>query len=141
MHSLPPRSGPFLTDLTLTLLLQIPADECAQYPSQVNITNVVFENFTGTSSGKNGAAVAKLTCSTNPAAVCEGIVMRGFNITSPCTDGDGNTVKPVVICDGIQGSIGDGGENAACVPSNSPEASAALAATCTSPLATISPPF
>lgn len=95
----------------------------------MNITNVVFENFSGYTSGKYGRAVARLTCSTNPNAVCDNIKFKNFNVTSPCGG-------PVVICDGIKGDIG-----IPCVKADSAEARAALAETCSVPLATISPPF
>ncbi|KAI8628187.1 family 28 glycosyl hydrolase [Xylariaceae sp. FL1651] len=103
---------------------------CAKYPSQMNITNISFENFSGYTSGKYGLAVASLTCSTNPNAVCDNITFKNFNITSPC-DGD-----PVIICDGIKGDIGR-----TCVSANSTVAKAALSKTCSVPLASISPPF
>jgi galacturan 1,4-alpha-galacturonidase len=105
-------------------LPQIASDVCQQYPSQVNITNVLFENFSGYTSGKYGRAVARFTCSTNPNAVCDNIKLVNFNVTSPCGD-------PVVICDGIKGGLGT-----PCVQYNSTEAKAALAAKCTVPLAT-----
>ncbi|ORY64810.1 exopolygalacturonase [Pseudomassariella vexata] len=107
----------------------IDASTCEQYPSQMNITNILFENFTGYTSGKYGTAVARLTCSANPDAVCDNITFKNFNITSPCGEA-------VIICDDIRGGIG-----VDCVPSNSTEATAALAATCTVPQATIAPPF
>lgn len=100
---------------------------CAQYPSQMNITNVLFKNFTGYTSGKYGRAVAKLTCSTNPNAVCENIRFEDFNVQSPC----GGT--PLVICDGVS-DIGTD-----CYSVNSPEAKAALASKCTTAQASISP--
>lgn len=96
----------------------------------MNITNILFENFTGYTSGKYGRAVARLTCSTNPDAVCDNIKFRNFKVESPC-GGD-----PVVICDGIKGDIG-----IPCVKAESAEARAALAKTCAAPLATIRPPF
>lgn len=90
----------------------------------MNISNILFENFSGYTSGKYGTAVAKLTCSTNPNAVCENIEFRNFTITSPCGDA-------VILCDGIQGGLG-----VDCIASNTTEATAALAQTCTMPLAT-----
>ncbi|KAJ5609862.1 pectin lyase-like protein [Penicillium herquei] len=71
--------------------------ECAEYPSQVNITNVVFDNIWGTSSGKEGEIVVDLTCSPN--AVCSNINLSRINLTSP----DGGSE---IICDNIEGSIG-----------------------------------
>lgn len=94
----------------------------------MNITNVLFENFQGYSSGKYGRAVAKLTCSTNPNAVCDNIRFRNFNVTSPCGG------PPVILCDGIKGGVG-----MPCVASNSSEATAALRSKCSVPMATASP--
>ncbi|KAI1274287.1 family 28 glycosyl hydrolase [Xylaria sp. FL0933] len=108
----------------------IDAATCAEYPSMMNLTNISFENFSGYTSGKYGLAVASLTCSTNPNAVCENITFKNFTITSPC-EGD-----PIIICDGIKGDTG-----LDCVSSNSTVAIAALSKTCSVPLATISPTF
>ncbi|GJC82661.1 putative exopolygalacturonase B [Colletotrichum liriopes] len=99
---------------------------CEQYPSGMNVSNVLFENFTGYTSGIYGNAVAKLTCSTNPDAVCHNIKFKNFNVTSPCGG------EPVIICDGI-----DGGIDAPCVSIDSDEAKVALAAKCQTPLAPI----
>lgn len=112
------------------LQYQIPAETCEEYPSQMNVTNILFENFSGYTSGKNGAVVAKLSCSTNPNAVCENITFRNFTITSPCGD------EPVIICDGVKGDPGMD-----CVSANSTVAQVALSKTCTIPQATIAPPF
>ncbi|KAK1656228.1 family 28 glycosyl hydrolase [Colletotrichum phormii] len=99
---------------------------CEQYPSGMNVSNVLFENFTGYTSGIYGNAVAKLTCSTNPDAVCHNIKFKNFNVTSPCGG------EPVIICDGV-----DGGIDTPCVSIDSDEAKAALAAKCQTPLASI----
>ncbi|KAK1445916.1 glycosyl hydrolase family 28 [Colletotrichum melonis] len=99
---------------------------CEQYPSGMNVSNVLFENFTGYTSGIYGNAVAKLTCSTNPDAVCHNIKFKNFNVTSPCGG------EPVIICDGV-----DGGIDTPCVSIDSDEAKAALAARCQTPLAPI----
>ncbi|RDW60317.1 putative exopolygalacturonase B [Coleophoma crateriformis] len=82
------------------------ASTCLAYPSRVDMVNISFANFIGSSSGKNGRKVASLTCS--PAAVCSDIHLEDIDLTSP-TGG-----SPIIICDGIQGSIG-----VDCVPSNS----------------------
>lgn len=74
------------------------ATECAKYPSQVNVTNILFHNIWGTSSGKEGKVVADLTCSPN--AVCSNITLSYIDVTSPAGS------PPEIICDGIQGSIG-----------------------------------
>ncbi|KAK0743989.1 exo-polygalacturonase [Schizothecium vesticola] len=97
---------------------------CAKYPSRVNITNVVFENMSGSTSGKFGNAVARLTCSPN--AVCSNIQFKNFTVTSPCGG------QPVVICDGIHGDIG-----VPCVSSTSSQAKAALAKKCTAKKASL----
>lgn len=76
----------------------IEAEECAAHPSRVNVTNIVFDNVYGTSSGKEGKVVADLICSPN--SVCKDIRLNDINITSP-------TGSPSeIICDGIQGDIG-----------------------------------
>ncbi|KKK12823.1 hypothetical protein ARAM_001171 [Aspergillus rambellii] len=75
----------------------IPTEECAQYPSRVNVTNIVFEDIYGTSSGAEGAVVADLTCSPN--AVCSNIHLENIDLSTP--EGEG-----VIICDGIRGDIG-----------------------------------
>ncbi|KAJ5162529.1 hypothetical protein N7492_007921 [Penicillium capsulatum] len=72
--------------------------ECAKYPSQVNVANIVFDNIYGTSSGKKDKVVADLTCSPN--AVCSDIHLSNIDLTSPAGS------PPEVICDGIQGDIG-----------------------------------
>ncbi|KAL1862836.1 hypothetical protein Daus18300_008333 [Diaporthe australafricana] len=108
----------------------INATTCAAYPSQVNVTNVHFENFSGYTSGKYGRAVASLTCSSNPNAICENITFKNFTVTSPC--GNGTADNAVVICDNIRGDVGVG-----CVSSNSTEAIAAKADKCSVPLATL----
>ncbi|KAH6675292.1 pectin lyase fold/virulence factor [Plectosphaerella plurivora] len=98
-------------------------EECNQFPSHMNITNIRFENFTGSTSGVYGDAVARLACSTNPAAVCENITVKDFNVDTPCGG------KPVIICDGITGDIG-----VDCVSIDSEEAQAALKAKCVTPI-------
>ncbi|KAK8050990.1 glycosyl hydrolase family 28 [Apiospora rasikravindrae] len=114
----------------------INSSTCAEYPSKMNITNILFENFSGYTSGKYGTAVAKLTCSTNPDAVCENIEFRNFTVKSPCAEGEDEDAKPVIICDGIKGGIGMD-----CIPAASDEAKAALKKKCKVPLAEIDPPF
>lgn len=94
----------------------------------MNISNILFENFTGYSSGKYGNAVAKLTCSASPDAVCENIKLKDFNIKTPCGD-----ATSVVLCDGVK----DIGVN--CVSATSREGKAALANKCTAPQASVSP--
>ncbi|KAF3351333.1 hypothetical protein VD0002_g8486 [Verticillium dahliae] len=101
-------------------------EECNKYPSGMDITNIRFENFTGYTSGVYGNAVARLSCSTADSAVCDNIVIKDFNVKSPCGG------EPVIICDGIGDDLG-----LPCVPYNSPEAQAALAAKCSTPIAEI----
>ncbi|KAL4783891.1 pectin lyase fold/virulence factor [Aspergillus varians] len=76
----------------------IPTDECTSHPSHINVTDVVFENVYGTSSGAEGDVVAELICSPN--AVCDGIELKNIDIYTP--DGE----RGVVVCDGIPGGIG-----------------------------------
>jgi galacturan 1,4-alpha-galacturonidase len=64
----------------------------------VNVTNIVFENVYGTSSGAEGDVIAELICSPN--AVCEGIQLKDINIETP--EGE----QGVVVCDGIPGGVG-----------------------------------
>lgn len=77
------------------------ATECAAHPSNVNITNILFKNITGSSSGSTGRVVADLTCS--PGATCANITLVDINISSPVdTDGEGSQI----VCDNIVGGIG-----------------------------------
>lgn len=89
----------------------------------MNLTNILFENFSGYTSGKYGRAVARFTCSPN--AVCENIQFKNFTITPPCGD-----KQPVILCDGIKGDLG-----LPCVSYNSTEGKAAIADKCTVPTA------
>lgn len=107
----------------------IPSEECNAFPSKMSVEDVVFENFSGYTSGKNGRAVARLTCSTSEDAVCNNITFRNFTMTSPCGD------EAVVICDGVDDLGYD------CVPFDSDEARAALADTCVTEQVTIEPPW
>ena len=68
--------------------------------------DILFQNFTGSSSGSNGRKVAKLVCSPN--AICSNIKLEDIDLTSP------KGSPPVIICDGIKGSIG-----VDCLPANS----------------------
>ncbi|KXS20620.1 glycoside hydrolase family 28 protein [Gonapodya prolifera JEL478] len=104
----------------------INSSTCAKYPSQVNVTNVKFENFYGTTSGKNGRVVGKLSCSSSESAVCNNITFVNYNVTSPCGG------PPVVACDGVKGDTG-----LKCVSVTSDEYKAALKANCTSPQVTL----
>ena len=83
----------------------IPAATCAAFPSKVNITNILFKNIYGSSSGKRDPYVGSLVCS--PAAVCENIKLEDIDLVKP------NGEKGLIICDGIAGGIG-----VDCVPRN-----------------------
>ncbi|PKY00171.1 putative extracellular exo-polygalacturonase [Aspergillus campestris IBT 28561] len=76
----------------------IEAPECAEFPSQVNVTDIRFENVSGTSSGKAGKVVGSLVCSPN--AVCSDVTLENIDLSSPAGG------PPVVVCDGIDGDIG-----------------------------------
>ncbi|KAI9149078.1 putative exopolygalacturonase B [Paramyrothecium foliicola] len=101
------------------------AEECAKFPAGMDISNIHFENFTGYTSGVYGNAVARLACAGTGSTICENITIADFDVKSPCGG------EPVVICDGV-GDIGID-----CVPYDSEEAQAALAAKCKTPLAEI----
>lgn len=67
---------------------------------RVNISDIVFQNFTGESSGANDDYIATLVCS--EAAVCENITLVDVHVSSPDTyPGDG-----IILCDGISGGVG-----------------------------------
>lgn len=109
------------------LTFQFDDETCLKYPSGMNISNILFDNFTGTTSGRFGRAIVSFSCSTNPSAVCNNIKVTNFNVTSPCGG-------PVIgICDGITGGIGD---EIPCYSADSAEAKAALADSCVGPKAT-----
>ncbi|KAI0732704.1 pectin lyase-like protein [Fomitopsis betulina] len=55
------------------------AATCAEYPSQLSISDIHYINVTGTSSGAAGTVVVDLDCSQE----CEDITASGINITSP----------------------------------------------------------
>ncbi|KAI0077403.1 pectin lyase-like protein [Panus rudis PR-1116 ss-1] len=56
-----------------------PADVCAQFPSNLTISDVHYINVTGTSSGAEGDVVVDMECS----AQCNDITATGTHITSP----------------------------------------------------------
>ncbi len=64
----------------------------------MNVTNIVFENVSGTSSGAEGDVVAELICSPN--AVCEGIELKNIDLATP--EGE----EGVVVCEGVTGGVG-----------------------------------
>nr|XP_036581689.1 exopolygalacturonase [Colletotrichum truncatum]KAF6790132.1 exopolygalacturonase [Colletotrichum truncatum] len=108
----------------------IDAETCNKFPSKMSVSNVLFENFKGISSGTKGRAVARVSCSTNEEGRCKNIQFKNFDIKSPCGD------DAVVICDGIDGDLG-----VPCVPFDSEEAQAALKDTCKGARASIEPPW
>ncbi|KAF9888528.1 hypothetical protein FE257_008635 [Aspergillus nanangensis] len=96
----------------------IDSTECAQYPSQVNITNILLQNVTGYTNGRYGRETGIFTCSSNPDAVCDNIKLVDWDVRSPCG-------PAVISCDGIKGGLG-----VPCYNSSSPEVKAAAADTC-----------
>ncbi|OJT08832.1 hypothetical protein TRAPUB_259 [Trametes pubescens] len=56
-----------------------PADVCAQFPSNLSISDVHYINVTGTSSGKEGAVVVDLECSDT----CQDITAEDTHLSSP----------------------------------------------------------
>ncbi|KAK2017290.1 polygalacturonase [Colletotrichum eremochloae] len=108
----------------------IDAETCNRFPSKMKVSNVLFENFQGYSSGTHGRAVARVSCSTNEEGLCKNIRFKDFNVTSPCGG------ESIVICDGLDGDLG-----IPCVPFDSVEAQEALADRCTGPKAFIEPPW
>ncbi|EGN97569.1 glycoside hydrolase family 28 protein [Serpula lacrymans var. lacrymans S7.3] len=55
------------------------AAACAEYPSQLNISDVHFIDIYGTSSGEDGTVVVDIECSSE----CQDITATGINLTSP----------------------------------------------------------
>lgn len=84
---------------------------CAADPSRVNITNILFKNINGITSGREGKDVASLVCS--PSAVCENIRLEDIDLRSP----ENPDEQGVVLCDGIADGVG-----VPCVARNSTEA-------------------
>ncbi|OCL05527.1 glycoside hydrolase family 28 protein [Glonium stellatum] len=62
---------------------------CNQYPSSLTISDVLMQNFYGTTSKKYDPIVGYLVCSSPD--VCSGITVRDINVHSPTTGGDGFT--------------------------------------------------
>ncbi|KAJ1567473.1 hypothetical protein HK405_005848, partial [Cladochytrium tenue] len=77
----------------------VSTDACLADPSGVSFSNILHDNFTGTTSGVFGTVVGTFFCSTGGAATCENITVSNFNVTSPCGD-------PVFVTHGIEGDIG-----------------------------------
>ncbi|KAH7099573.1 pectin lyase fold/virulence factor [Auriculariales sp. MPI-PUGE-AT-0066] len=70
---------------------------CKEYPSRVNISNILLRGVAGTSSGKLKALTASIKCS--PGAVCSNIVVDDFNVTPPSQYGAATTIcENLTIC-------------------------------------------
>ncbi|KAH6723051.1 pectin lyase fold/virulence factor [Leptodontidium sp. MPI-SDFR-AT-0119] len=54
---------------------------CAQFPSKVQMQDILFEKFTGTSSKKYDPIVGTLVCSSQ--ASCKNVVARNINVSAP----------------------------------------------------------
>ena len=54
---------------------------CKQYPSSLTISNIVVEDFTGTTSKKNDPRVGSLVCSSP--SVCKNITLKNIAVKSP----------------------------------------------------------
>ncbi|RDX42441.1 pectin lyase-like protein [Lentinus brumalis] len=68
------------------------ADVCAQYPSNLSISDVHYYNVTGTSSGAEGSVVVDIECS----ATCNDITATGTHLTA-----GGNATSTEYICKNI----------------------------------------
>jgi galacturan 1,4-alpha-galacturonidase len=93
------------TDAPLVLdqcYINIKPDICAKYPSKVNISDINFINFEGTSSGKRGDVVVELKCS--PGAECKNIKLKNINIRNPKSKAKDR--KGLLVCDSIKGDVG-----------------------------------
>jgi len=93
------------TDFPLVLdqcYFNVKPENCAKYPSRVNISDITFRNFEGTSSGKRGDMVAELKCSPN--AECSNISLKNINLTNPKSKFPDR--KGLVVCEGVRGSVG-----------------------------------
>ncbi|KAM5544937.1 hypothetical protein V8D89_001048 [Ganoderma adspersum] len=60
--------------------------DCAKYPSNTYIEDIWFTNISGTSSGKEKAVVASLSCS--PDGRCSNVNVNGITVTPPSKYGD-----------------------------------------------------
>jgi galacturan 1,4-alpha-galacturonidase len=54
---------------------------CDEFPSPLTITNIVFNNFSGTTSKKYEPEIGTFACSS--AAVCSAITASNINVVSP----------------------------------------------------------
>jgi galacturan 1,4-alpha-galacturonidase len=87
----------------------IKQQECAEYPSRVNISDIKFINIHGTSSGKKGCVVGSLKCS--PTAECKNIALQNINLRTPAEEEydedtsfwERTSRKGQIVCDGITG--------------------------------------
>ncbi|KAH8673496.1 exopolygalacturonase [Xylariales sp. PMI_506] len=81
---------------------------CLEYPSPLTITNVVFNNFHGTTSTKYQPQVAAFACSSDTA--CSNIVSNNFDVFSPngsslayCLNFDQTALDGVTCTDVLKG--------------------------------------
>jgi galacturan 1,4-alpha-galacturonidase len=80
--------------------INVTPQDCAAYPSRVNISDIKFLHIRGTSSGARDSTVGSLKCS--PAAECKDIVLEDINLRSPeDLSKNGN-----IVCEGIKGKVG-----------------------------------
>jgi galacturan 1,4-alpha-galacturonidase len=75
----------------------IKAEDCQNFPSKVDLSDIHFINITGTSSGKMKNVVGSLKCS--PEAECTNIELRDINLSSKSNASE----KGVIKCEGIKG--------------------------------------
>ncbi|KAF8489679.1 glycoside hydrolase family 28 protein [Gautieria morchelliformis] len=57
------------------------ASQCTAFPSNTFITDVIFQNISGTSSGAEKSTVASLNCSPNNR--CSGLIVNDINLSPP----------------------------------------------------------
>ncbi|KAL4904333.1 hypothetical protein BDW74DRAFT_168381 [Aspergillus multicolor] len=72
------------------------AEYCEEYPSTATLSDVVWSNITGTTSGHYGDVIGNLDCSVG--GTC-GISVSGLNVTAP----DGGVT---LLCANVDGDIG-----------------------------------
>jgi galacturan 1,4-alpha-galacturonidase len=70
------------------------AETCAAYPSPLLISDIHYDNFFGTSSGKRNATVFDLQCS----ATCQNITATNIDISPP----DAKYGEAEYICKNIE---------------------------------------
>jgi galacturan 1,4-alpha-galacturonidase len=85
--------------LVLDQCYETERQECATYPSQVNISDISFRRIQGTSSGKAGNIVGSLICATG--AECKNFDLQNIDISPGDQIRSGD-----IACDGIKGNPG-----------------------------------